>query len=51
METSGSFYTAGGTLEPNVPSYIVRRNADDELERHIRARDFCYMLAARQIGK
>jgi AAA-like domain len=51
MEPPGSFYRAGGTLEPNVPSYVVRRNADDELEQHIRARDFCYVLTARQMGK
>jgi hypothetical protein len=53
METNTSgadFFVAGGTLSPNVPSY-VKRPADDELFKHIIAGDFCYVLTPRQMGK
>ena len=44
------FFTAGGTLPPNAPSY-VKRPTDDELFRHIMAGEFCYVLTPRQMGK
>jgi len=37
------FFTAGGTLPPDAPSY-VKRPTDDELFRHIMAGEFCYVL-------
>jgi WD40 repeat protein len=51
MAAPGSFYKAGGTLEVDVPSYVVRKKADDALGQHIRQCDFCYVLTARQMGK
>jgi hypothetical protein len=47
---ASEFFTAGGTLPPDAPSY-VKRPADDELFRHIMAGEFCYVLTARQMGK
>ena len=44
------FFTAGGTLPPDAPSY-VKRPTDDELFRHIMAGEFCYVLTPRQMGK
>src|SRR5688572_33044108 len=44
------FFTAGGTLPANAPSYVTRP-ADNELFRHIIAGEFCYVLTPRQIGK
>lgn len=44
------FFTAGGTLPPDAPSY-VKRPADDELFRHLMAGEFCYVLTPRQMGK
>ena len=44
------FFVAGGTLSPNVPSY-VKRPADDELFGLVMAGKFCYVLTARQMGK
>jgi hypothetical protein len=45
-----SFFTAGGTLRLDAPSYIARP-ADEELYRYILAAQFCYVLTARQRGK
>jgi formylglycine-generating enzyme required for sulfatase activity len=44
------FFTAGGTLSPDAPSY-VHRPTDDELYRNIKAGEFCYVLTPRQMGK
>ncbi len=44
------FFTAGGTLPPDAPSY-VKRPTDDELFRHIMGGEFCYVLTPRQMGK
>jgi len=44
------FFVAGGTLPPNVPSY-VKRPADEELFDLARSGKFCYVLTTRQMGK
>lgn len=44
------FFTAGGTLRPDSPSY-VKRSTDDELINSILSGEFCYVLTARQMGK
>ncbi len=44
------FFVAGGTLAPDVPSYVTRP-ADEELYQHILAGEFCYVLTSRQMGK
>ena len=44
------FFVAGGTLSPNVPSY-VKRSADDELFELALSGQFCYVLTTRQMGK
>jgi tetratricopeptide (TPR) repeat protein len=48
--SSSNFFTAGGTLPANAPSY-VKRLADDELFHYIMAGEFCYVLTSRQMGK
>ena len=45
-----SFFTIGGTLPANAPSY-VERNADRDLLAHLSAGEFCYVLTSRQMGK
>jgi hypothetical protein len=45
-----AIFRAGGTLNLDVPSY-VRRPADDELFRQVKAGQFCYVLTPRQMGK
>jgi hypothetical protein len=44
------FFTAGGTLPQDAPSYVMRPT-DDELYRNIKAGEFCYVLTPRQMGK
>ena len=47
---SQSFFTSGGTLRGDAPSYIVRQ-ADHVLSQRLRGGDFCYVLTSRQMGK
>jgi hypothetical protein len=47
---ASDYFTVGGTLQRDDPSY-VRRNADDELFDLVMAGHFCYVLTARQMGK
>jgi tetratricopeptide (TPR) repeat protein len=47
---ASDFFTAGGTLPPDAPSY-VKRSTDDELFDHIMEGEFCYVLTPRQMGK
>jgi len=44
------FFVAGGTLRPDVPSYI-QRPTDDELLELALAGEYCYVLTPRQMGK
>lgn len=45
-----SVYQTGGSLSTDFPTY-VERPADIELYQNIKAGNFCYVLAARQMGK
>src|SRR5262245_17785988 len=45
-----SFFTAGGILPPDAPSYL-ERDADRELFEALRRGELCYILNARQMGK
>lgn len=49
-QTTSDFFTAGGTLSPDAPSY-VKRPTDDDLYHYIMAGEFCYVLTPRQMGK
>src|SRR5260221_3307832 len=44
------FYVAGGTLQPDAPSYI-EREADRLLLAALLRGEFCYLLDTRQVGK
>lgn len=44
------FYTIGGTLHHDAPSY-VERAADHQLRNVLEANDFAYILTSRQMGK
>ena len=44
------FFTTGGTLHHNSPSY-VERASDQQLNARLSEGEFCYVLTARQIGK
>lgn len=44
------FFTAGGTLALDNPSY-VKRAVDDELLKLAQKGEFCYVLTPRQMGK
>ena len=47
---SDRFYTTGGTLSQNAPSY-VERQADRALVEGLERGEFCYILTSRQMGK
>jgi WD40 repeat protein len=47
---AASFYTTGGTLSHDAPSY-VERQADHDLFDGMRSGEFCYVLTSRQMGK
>jgi hypothetical protein len=44
------FFTTGGTLHHNSPSY-VERSSDQALLKLLSEGEFCYVLTARQMGK
>jgi len=44
------FFTTGGTLATNSPSY-VERQADRDLYEGLLSGEFCYVLTSRQMGK
>lgn len=44
------FFTAGGTLHYDAPSYVPRP-ADNRLRRLVQECQLCYVLTARQMGK
>lgn len=50
QETRRSFFTVGGTLPANAPSYVERK-ADTDLFTHLMEGHFCYVLTSRQVGK
>lgn len=50
QETRRSFFTVGGTLPANAPSYVERK-ADTDLFTHLMDGQFCYVLTSRQVGK
>jgi len=44
------FYQVGGSLPPDIPSYI-KRKADTQLYNYLKDKKYCYVLNARQVGK
>ena len=48
--SSTSFFTTGGTLRHDAPSYVERK-ADVDLTRGLEAGEFCFILTSRQMGK
>ncbi|MGV3614171.1 MAG: AAA-like domain-containing protein [Fimbriimonas sp.] len=50
MTAAAPFFFAGGTVPPGSPSY-VEREADGEIFSALLAREYCYVLDSRQMGK
>jgi len=50
LDVSTSIYKVGGSLYDNHPTYIYRQ-ADREIYQSLKAREYCYVLNARQTGK
>lgn len=49
-QVTHSYFTAGGTLKLDAPSY-VKRPADELLLQQVLANQLCYVLTTRQMGK
>jgi WD40 repeat protein len=45
-----NYYKFGGSLKFNHPSYVVRQ-ADRDLYNFLKAREYCFVLNSRQMGK
>ena len=48
--TPRDIFQVGGSLPPDASTYI-EREADDQLYQGLKAREFCYVLNSRQMGK
>ncbi|EKU98300.1 hypothetical protein Lepto7375DRAFT_7575 [Leptolyngbya sp. PCC 7375] len=50
LPINSSFYSVGGPLLQDAPSYLTRKS-DTELYETLKAGKFCYVLNSRQMGK
>ena len=50
LPINSSFYSVGGPLLQDDPSYLTRES-DTELYETLKAGKFCYVLNSRQMGK
>jgi uncharacterized membrane protein len=48
--SASKYYYVGGSLPYDAPSY-VKRKADEDLYNYLQAREYCYVLNSRQMGK